>query len=153
MRFLKIGYPKTIQNHGFSLWRMTKNLHDSLQGFKKAMQRVWTWTEVGRGWKLWHIMILYDILWYCTTFSADEPAQLPWSDRVRYLWYDYFCCPRGDGLEANAHRHFAISCIPSYVAKCVSGRRFSDSWGEKPGKPMGTARPVWYKHFTWESRS
>ena len=38
-----------------------------------------------------------------------------------YIWYDYFSCPQGLSVEAMAQRELAISCIPAYVAKCVSG--------------------------------
>ena len=38
-----------------------------------------------------------------------------------YIWLDYFSCPQGFSVEAMAQRELAISCIPAYVAKCVSG--------------------------------
>eukprot|EP00913_Durusdinium_trenchii_P007666 g7203.t1 len=43
-----------------------------------------------------------------TTHFACQPL---------FVWYDFFSCPQGSSEAARAHRHLAISSIPSYVAR------------------------------------
>ena len=35
-----------------------------------------------------------------------------------YVWYDFLCCPQDASECASRNRQWAISSIPSYVAKC-----------------------------------
>ncbi|CAE7317141.1 unnamed protein product, partial [Symbiodinium pilosum] len=35
-----------------------------------------------------------------------------------YIWYDYFCCPQGNSIQAFRQRQSAIDNIVSYISRC-----------------------------------
>ena len=60
-----------------------------------------------------------------------------------YLWYDYFSCPQGSSKEARDSRKKAISCIASYVTRCVFFVILCPSL-QSNGRNLN--------HSTWEAR-